>query len=994
MRNKRLLSLLISASLIVGQMGITGVYAAETKGDEVVTYEDKGYEKPAEVAEDDENIDAGEEVKEESKPEAAPRKNSNDPADNTDYAPMPIAPDLTGRKIRLMADGDGEEVKKADIAFVIDMTGSMSDEIASVSQNLAYFIDVLESKGVDLNMSLVEFQDIWNDGPDSTIIHRFGEGCDVTTVSGGNIWTTSGNYVKDYLSYMSEHIGSGGDTPETPTDALNKLLESDYGWRDDAQKFVFLLTDAEYKVSENSSSYPEIDDVVLPDTDEIANIYRKKEIKTTVVSETDLEDVYGNLYRLTGGKFIDIRSEDWYLTMVKIAGWIVSGTSDTDGDGLLDEWETSGMKKDEDGVDLDLPGMGADPERPDIFVEIDHFVDEKTGAAFKPDSDALRMVWESFDKHGINLHIDAGPDSVDYVTGKTWGDKSGANEIKRDFSKAFNLGSNYSNWNEIAIENFDLNRCNTFRYCLFVNKWETYYGDAGSSGIAENVPGQFFIVADAGEFEGGKLVGGLTDKGSTAIGGTFMHELGHTLGLDHGGIDGDSLAKDGTQYKPNYLSIMNYLFQFTGLVGTNELNYSEYKLPALDETALDESKGFDPAGLTASKKLGTRWYDATAGEWITEEEIAGKAIDFNGDGNKSGIVDADINKDGNETVLASAGRDWDNIVFMGGLVGGLGEEVAAAKKRIDEGKGLVERNDKVAESLESEVTLKKAEEMKIAVNPGTCTVGTVLPSKAFKGIAGQKLSITLESIKAEDATVKLKVESKLVGGTKEQDVKLEANKKTTATVDIDSGVDAGSYTVSITATDADGREAVKTATVTVEEPKSIAIDYGKGYDLSTISFNSSVSPKDFTWKSLNETIVAVNGTTANGVKPGEAGLIAYAADDAVGAVIARVGGNLEAKQVTAGSATYEVYVTKEVSANGKAKHLEKGRGTDTKKKIYDVEVLVYRDGVRLEQSAYKTKFKKNKKPGTATVIIKLAKSTGDKAEKKVMKKQRFNFTIK
>ncbi|MBR1893220.1 MAG: hypothetical protein IJ815_06785 [Lachnospiraceae bacterium] len=61
---------------------------------------------------------------------------------------------------------------------------------------------------------------------------------------------------------------------------------------------------------------------------------------------------------------------------------------------------------------------------------------------------------------------------------------------------------------------------------------------------------------------------------------------------------------------------------------------------------------------------------------------------------------------------------------------------------------------------------------------------------------------------------------------------------------------------------------------------------------------------------------------------------------------------------------------------------------------YDVEVLVFRDGVRLEQSAYKTKFKKNKKPGTATVIIKLAKSTGDKAEKKVMKKQRFNFTIK
>ncbi|MBK7585771.1 MAG: hypothetical protein IPI67_36990 [Myxococcales bacterium] len=33
--------------------------------------------------------------------------------------------------------------------------------------------------------------------------------------------------------------------------------------------------------------------------------------------------------------------------------------------------------------------------------------------------------------------------------------------------------------------------------------------------------------------------------------GSFMHELGHTLHLEHGGAD-------SLNYKPNYPSVMNY----------------------------------------------------------------------------------------------------------------------------------------------------------------------------------------------------------------------------------------------------------------------------------------------------------------------------------------------------------------------------------------------------------------------------------------------------
>src|SRR5205823_1991464 len=45
---------------------------------------------------------------------------------------------------------------------------------------------------------------------------------------------------------------------------------------------------------------------------------------------------------------------------------------DSDGDGLLDSWETNGIDVNNDGtIDLNLPALGADPNVPDVFVEID-----------------------------------------------------------------------------------------------------------------------------------------------------------------------------------------------------------------------------------------------------------------------------------------------------------------------------------------------------------------------------------------------------------------------------------------------------------------------------------------------------------------------------------------------------------------------------------------------------------------------------------------------
>jgi hypothetical protein len=82
--------------------------------------------------------------------------------------------------------------------------------------------------------------------------------------------------------------------------------------------------------------------------------------------------------------------------------------------------------------------------------------------------------------------------------------------------------------------------------------------------------------------------------GSLFVRNAIAHELGHNLGLDHGG-------DEACNYKPNYSSVMNYRYEFQGVdthctgagdpTGNATLDYSHGDRLTLDENNLDETAG-------------------------------------------------------------------------------------------------------------------------------------------------------------------------------------------------------------------------------------------------------------------------------------------------------------------------------------------------------------------------------------------------------------------
>lgn len=336
---------------------------------------------------------------------------------------------------------------------------------------------------------------------------------------------------------------------------------------------------------------------------------------------------------------------------------------DTDGDDLPDQWEQKGITI--QGTFIDLPKMGASPLHKDLFVHTDWM----TATIYKPDNSVIKKVIDAFGlaplanpdgKTGVHLHVDLGPGSLmDPVKGTPWGTLSKSGQLA--FKDPITTPPDWSD-----VDNFKkvyytpAHRDLIFHYACFCTNLDSQH----HSGWSRSIPGTDFVVT---------LGGGswLTTTGwisGTHAGtplqqaGTFMHELGHNLGLHHGG-------DDEVNKKPNYLSVMNYTFQTVGLLfaskpvsQTRSLDYSRRKLPTLNETMLSEA-----TGISDPDKHDTFWSGACATNVNYYRKLAYPALDWNCDGTLTpGTVAADINSSGFQTDTLKGFEDWSAVRFDGG----------------------------------------------------------------------------------------------------------------------------------------------------------------------------------------------------------------------------------------------------------------------------------------------------------------------------------------
>jgi hypothetical protein len=313
---------------------------------------------------------------------------------------------------------------------------------------------------------------------------------------------------------------------------------------------------------------------------------------------------------------------------------------------------------------------------PRIYLHFDYMVSDHH--SHEPSAEALQLVVDAFKKREIILDIDpihnAIPESlvttlapnVPACTGNSSVDIS---ELKAKYYVPRNILEHYA-----VFAHY--NTCGNPQDCR--NCQATQFTSAnppfGTTGIAK-VIGYDFIVSL------GQLVDvGLDPMPPLVDAGSLMHELGHNLGLRHGG--GDDLNQ-----KPNYISVMNYTYQFgigvlnahqdnQGQTTTSDLDfadkyvvdYSANVLPSLNEGTLDHGRcvSNNRAGLKESVGISMPeeyiMVHYTSLDGATRYSLGnGSPIDWDGDGMISSEDKyGDISADGQCSVLAGF-DDWTAI---------------------------------------------------------------------------------------------------------------------------------------------------------------------------------------------------------------------------------------------------------------------------------------------------------------------------------------------
>ncbi len=332
---------------------------------------------------------------------------------------------------------------------------------------------------------------------------------------------------------------------------------------------------------------------------------------------------------------------------------VPADVTDLDRDGIPDSAEVAGGSF----AGLDLFAMGARADRPDIFIEVDVMESDDEGT--QPRRESLDRVVKAFAKENIAVHFDVGtlynsseslhPEDYNLGGGDPKVPYVPSIELAHEPLHLNGRGSFYT----YKSQYMDTARISVFHY-LLMGSSRMADGGAGSAGAAELNGNDILITL-------GKWGLNSNSEKNTNIlisyqSANIMHELGHNLGLGHGG-------KDATNLQPNHLSIMNYLYAIEGVgpargegVGDRYYQYKGWK--KISRCDLVNSSCSTSHVIDFSHGLGEDIDENSINEGIGIGY--GPAwVDYNNDGKES-VISYDLNQDDQLTVI----EDFDDWSFI------------------------------------------------------------------------------------------------------------------------------------------------------------------------------------------------------------------------------------------------------------------------------------------------------------------------------------------